>query len=64
MRPKASRIGGCSVKERARIPDRVVRGGARLVQAISALAGIDDHRADIDVRQDGVTVRLLTMADD
>ena len=33
---------------------------ARLVQAISALPGVEDHRPDVDVRRDGVTVRLLT----
>lgn len=38
--------------------------GARLVQAISELAGLDDHHPDVDVRHDGVTVRLLTMSDD
>jgi 4a-hydroxytetrahydrobiopterin dehydratase len=38
--------------------------GARLVQAISALPGIDDHPPDVDVRQDGVTVRLITITDD
>ena len=38
--------------------------GARLVQAISALPGVDDHHPDVDVRRDGVTVRLLTVADD
>jgi 4a-hydroxytetrahydrobiopterin dehydratase len=37
---------------------------ARLVQAIAGLAGVDDHRPDVDVRRDGVTVRLLTTADD
>jgi 4a-hydroxytetrahydrobiopterin dehydratase len=37
---------------------------ARLVEAIAALEGIEDHRPHIDVRPDGVTVRLLTMADD
>ena len=36
----------------------------RLVAAIGALAGIEDHPPDIDVRRDGVTVRLITMADD
>src|SRR5947209_3503166 len=34
--------------------------GTRLVQAIGALPGIDDHAPDVDVRPDGVTVRLLT----
>lgn len=32
----------------------------RLVGAIGAIPGIDDHRPDIDVRPSGVTVRLLT----
>lgn len=38
--------------------------GARLVQAIGALPGINDHPPDVDLRPDGVTVRLLTVADD
>ena len=38
--------------------------GARLVQAISEFAGIDDHGPDIDLRPDGVTVRLITITDD
>jgi len=33
--------------------------GARLVQAISSLAGVDDLRPDVDVRHDGVTVRMV-----
>lgn len=33
---------------------------ARLMQAIAALDRIDDHRPDIDVRLDGVTLRLIT----
>jgi 4a-hydroxytetrahydrobiopterin dehydratase len=37
---------------------------ARLVQAIAELKGIDDHRPDIDVRANGVTVRLLTASAD
>jgi 4a-hydroxytetrahydrobiopterin dehydratase len=37
--------------------------GARLVQAISELAGLDD-RPDVDLRHDGVTVRLITITDD
>lgn len=36
----------------------------RLVAAIGELAGIEDHRPDIDIRHDGVTVRLITIADD
>ena len=38
--------------------------GARLVQAIGELPGVDDHHPDVDVRCDGVTVRLITIADD
>jgi 4a-hydroxytetrahydrobiopterin dehydratase len=38
--------------------------GARLVQAIGELPGVDDHPPDVDVRHDGVTVRLITTADD
>jgi 4a-hydroxytetrahydrobiopterin dehydratase len=37
---------------------------ARLVQAISELAGLDDHHPDMDVRHDGVTVRLITITAD
>lgn len=37
---------------------------ARLVQAISALPGVDAHPPDIDMRPDGVTVRLITYTDD
>jgi 4a-hydroxytetrahydrobiopterin dehydratase len=38
--------------------------GARLVDAISELAGLDAHHPDVDVRFDGATVRLITIADD
>jgi 4a-hydroxytetrahydrobiopterin dehydratase len=38
--------------------------GARLVQAIGELPGVDDHPPDVDVRRDGVTVRLLTAEGD
>jgi 4a-hydroxytetrahydrobiopterin dehydratase len=38
--------------------------GARLVAAISELAGLDEHHPDVDVRFDGVTVRLITVAPD
>src|SRR5262245_64663179 len=34
--------------------------GARLVQAISELPGLEDRQPDIDVRKGGVTVRLIT----
>jgi 4a-hydroxytetrahydrobiopterin dehydratase len=39
------------------------RAGARLVEAISELPEIDDHSPDIDLRSDGVTVRLVTVTD-
>ena len=38
--------------------------GARLVKAISEVPGVDDHHPDVDVRHDGVTVRMLTLTDD
>jgi 4a-hydroxytetrahydrobiopterin dehydratase len=37
---------------------------ARLLQAIGDLPGIEHDRPDVDVRADGVTVRLLTRSDD
>jgi len=37
--------------------------GARLVHAISELAGLDSHHPDVDVRYEGVTVRLITVAE-
>lgn len=36
--------------------------GARLVQAIGELAGLDPYHPDVDVRYGGVTVRLITIA--
>ena len=38
--------------------------GARLVQAISGLAGLDRHHPDVDLRHDGVMVRLITYEPD
>ena len=38
--------------------------GARLVEAIAGRAGLDEHPPDVDLRPDGVTVRLVTKADD
>ncbi|HEV8595030.1 MAG TPA: VOC family protein [Thermoplasmata archaeon] len=38
--------------------------GARFVNAIGALAGLEDHRPDVDVRHEGVIVRLITVAPD
>jgi 4a-hydroxytetrahydrobiopterin dehydratase len=37
---------------------------ARFVQAISELPGVEDHRPGIDLRQDGVTVHMITYTDD
>lgn len=37
---------------------------ARFVEAISELVGIDDHYPAIDIRGDGVTVRLLTVSEE
>ncbi len=36
----------------------------RLVEAIRELAGVDDHPPAVDVRRDGVTVRLITVTGD
>jgi 4a-hydroxytetrahydrobiopterin dehydratase len=36
---------------------------ARLVQAISELPGVEDHRPGIDIRHDGVTVHMITYTD-
>ena len=38
--------------------------GARFVAAIGELSGLGDHGPDIDLRRDGVTVRLVTVEDD
>ncbi|MFH9087876.1 VOC family protein [Streptomyces sp. NPDC017676] len=38
--------------------------GARLVQAIGELPGVEAGHPDVDVRYDGVTVRLITLTDD
>jgi 4a-hydroxytetrahydrobiopterin dehydratase len=37
---------------------------ARLIAAISALPGVEDHPPDVDLRHDGVTIRLITVAED
>jgi 4a-hydroxytetrahydrobiopterin dehydratase len=36
----------------------------RLVQGISELPDLDGHQPEVDVRHDGVTVRLITITDD
>jgi 4a-hydroxytetrahydrobiopterin dehydratase len=45
-------------------PTASLATAARFVQAIAGLDGIEDHRPSIDLRDEGVTVRLLTTADD
>jgi 4a-hydroxytetrahydrobiopterin dehydratase len=35
--------------------------GARFVQALAELEGLDEHHPDVDVRYAGVTVRLITL---
>jgi 4a-hydroxytetrahydrobiopterin dehydratase len=45
-------------------PTRSFAESARLIQAIAAIEGVEEHRPDLDVRSDGVTVRLLTIASD
>lgn len=47
----------------AYFPTRSVADSARLVTAIGGIAGIDSHRVAIDVRNDGVTVSLITYAE-
>jgi 4a-hydroxytetrahydrobiopterin dehydratase len=37
---------------------------ARLVQAIAELPNIEAHMPAVDIRSDGVTIRLITVADD
>jgi len=37
---------------------------ARFVAAIGEIPGIEDHRPDLDIRHDGVTVRLITITRD
>ncbi|HTE71417.1 MAG TPA: VOC family protein [Actinomycetes bacterium] len=37
---------------------------AQLVHAISQLAGLQDHHPDVDLRHEGVTVRLITITHD
>ena len=45
-------------------PTTSLAQSAALVAALGALESIDAHPPDIDIRPDGVTVKLLTVADD
>ena len=47
----------------AHFPTASFAAGAALVAAIGEQTGPDDHRPDVDLRQGGVTVRLITVAD-
>ncbi|CAM5745559.1 hypothetical protein STAFG_1339 [Streptomyces afghaniensis 772] len=38
--------------------------GAEFLQAISEIPGVGDDHPDVDVRREGVTVRLITVTDD
>ena len=43
---------------------RSLAASVKLVSAIGELGDVDQHPPDVDVRPDGVTVRLITRADD
>ena len=40
------------------------RVSAEFVAAIAGLAGVEEHHPDVDIRADGVTVRLITRSTD
>lgn len=44
-------------------PSGSFAAGARLVAAIGELPDLGEHRPDVDLRHDGVTVRILTLTD-
>jgi len=48
----------------AYFPTQSFAEGARLVQAIAEMSGLDEHHPDVDLRHNGVTVRLLTTSDE
>jgi 4a-hydroxytetrahydrobiopterin dehydratase len=50
--------GGAS----AHFPTESFAAGARLVQAIAEVPGVEEHAPDVDLRPDGVFVRLFTTA--
>jgi 4a-hydroxytetrahydrobiopterin dehydratase len=51
--------GACTLFRTASLAE-----SAKLIHAIASLPGIEDHRPDVDIRHDGVTVRLLTYNDE
>lgn len=48
----------------AYFPTRSFAASVELVRAIGDVPGVEAHPPDVDVRPDGVTVRLITVADD
>lgn len=52
-------VGACAFFRTGSMAER-----ARFVAAIGDLPDVDEHPPEIDIRRDGVTVRLITMADD
>jgi 4a-hydroxytetrahydrobiopterin dehydratase len=44
-------------------PTTSLADAARKVQAIAEIPGVDEHGPDVDIRKDGVTVRLVTETD-
>jgi 4a-hydroxytetrahydrobiopterin dehydratase len=48
----------------AYFPTGSFAASARLVQAISQLPGVENHKPDVDLRHEGMTVRLITYTDD
>ncbi len=52
-------LGACAFFRTGSLAD-----AARLVDEISRLPDVESHPPEVDVRRDGVTVRLITVADD
>ncbi len=50
--------GGC-----AHFPTASFAESARLIEAIGEIPGLEDHPPAVDVRQGGVTVRLITLSE-
>jgi 4a-hydroxytetrahydrobiopterin dehydratase len=51
--------GGCAFFRTASLAE-----SAGLVDAMARVPGLEDHSPDVDLRHDGVTVRLVTVTDD
>ena len=62
--PRGRRRRGLARAGRGRVrllPHRVVRGRRPARRRDQRLAGLDDHHPDVDLRHEGVTVRLITI---